>query len=681
MARAAGWTRLGALAPWLALTAVGLFLHARQLAGGRLYFRDSYLMFVPAKRFLWETFHAGEIPQWYPYDAGGTPFIAQSAHSFFHPTTLYYAVLPFWTAFTLQDLTATLLALFGAYLVARELAQSRQSAFLAAVTFGACGYLVCITEFTFTKLSAAGLPWYAWALLVAARRGGPWHLAPAFAMALILFGGEAQIAVMAAGVGLALLVGARRRVAAAFVAPVLGGLLAACQLLPTLRMLPETERVHLLSFEDEWPLTWTHVLGMPWPLHFDPRNDFVVSTYLGIAAVAFAVATLARLRKSRELQMLWLLVIVGVWLALGDAWGLHRLARAVVPFWDIFRYPIKLTLVVSFAVALLAGAGFALLPPGWRRRWGWLLVALLTVELLWRTQPLLRTVDDSFYAEPVLAKAMRERGVGLFGSSFERLDESHFGAEEEPFAHAAAVGGRHVAFGAYFGLPMLTFYTPARAWRAQLFFTARPRSARSYARVYGALGAEYLVESAEVAASTAADVVAREPRYGYALVRLEAALPRAYAAHRALAVKDARAARELMFGSNAFEPGHEIAIETDRPAPEWSARPDEPAVPATITARTNTSVSVAAELPWPGFVVLNETLYGGWEATVDGAPVSIFAANGFVRAVEVPAGSHTLEFRYATPGLVLGLLVSLGALAGSLFWLAAGLARPRSLRH
>jgi len=52
--------RLQRLVPWLALAAVGLLLHAEQLAGGRPYFRDAHLMFVPAKRFL----RAGEIPQW-----------------------------------------------------------------------------------------------------------------------------------------------------------------------------------------------------------------------------------------------------------------------------------------------------------------------------------------------------------------------------------------------------------------------------------------------------------------------------------------------------------------------------------------------------------------------------------------------------------------------------------------
>jgi hypothetical protein len=661
---------LARLAPWLGLTVVGLFLHARQLAGGRPYFRDSHLLMVPAKRFLWETFRAGEIPQWYPYDAGGTPFIAQPANSFFHPTTLYYALLPFWTAFTLQDVTGTLLALFGAYLVARELSQSRQSAFLAAVTFGGCGYLVCITEFQCTKLAAGGLAWYVWSLLVAERRRGRWHLAPAFAMALIILAGEPQTALLAAGVGLALLVGARRKVAGAFFAPLLGGLLAACQLLPALRMIPETERAHVLTFADAWPLTGASLLGMLVPLRFDPRGDFVASTYLGIAAVGCALATLARVRTNRAIATLWLLVIAAVWLGLGDAWGLHRLVRAIVPFWDMFRYPIKLTLVVAFAAALLAGYGFAMLSPALRQRWGWLLVALMTVELVWRTEPLIRTVDDSFYAEPVLAKTMRERGVGLYGSAFERLDRSRFGAEEEPFANAAAVGGFHLAFGAYFGLPMLTYYTPGRAWRTQSFFGEESRTVQELARVYGTLGAKYLVQSAQVAASTSPHIVAREPRYGYVLVYLRQALPRAYAAHRALAVADAAAAHELLF-STRFEPGREIAIETDEPRPEWSARADELPVTARIVARSNTSVTIDATLPWPGFVVLNETMYGGWQATVDGAPAPVLVANGFVRAVEAPPGEHTIEFRYSTPGLKEGVLLSTLALAASLLWLVA----------
>lgn len=196
------------LAPWVGLTAVGVFLHLRELSGSHVFFRDSHAMFVPGKHFLWETLRAGEFPHWYPYDGGGTPFIPQSLYSVFHPTTALYLFLPFWTAFALQDLSGTLAGLFGIYLLARELGQPRLAAFLAAATFGACGYVVCTNEFTFTKLSAGALPWFAWGLLIAERRGGRWHVAAPLAMALVLLGGEPQVAMMAAGVGGVLLFGA-----------------------------------------------------------------------------------------------------------------------------------------------------------------------------------------------------------------------------------------------------------------------------------------------------------------------------------------------------------------------------------------------------------------------------------------------------------------------------------------
>lgn len=433
-------------------------------------------------------------------------------------------------------------------------------------------------------------------------------------------------------------------------------------------MIPETERSQGVPLAEMWPLTWQQVLGFLVPLRLDPREHLVVSTYLGVASVAFALATLPALQGNRTVRALWLLVIIGIWIGLGDDYGLQRVVRAVVPLWDKFRYSVKLTLVVSVAVALLAGTGFATLPARLRRRWGVLLVALMTVELVSHTQPLLWTVDDSFYAEPVLAKAMRQHGVGLYGPSFERLDDSHYGIDEGAFANMAAVGGRSVSTGAFFDLPDVSFYTQGRSGRAVALLSGNDFDVASRARIYGILGAGYLVESATLAAAGRPEIVAREPHYGYVLVRQKHSLPRAYASHRALAVKDVSAARSILLGAT-FKPGREITAEADAPHPDWASRPDEPAIPATITARTNASVTISAELPWPGFVVLNEAMFKGWTATVDGRPVPILVANGFVRAVEVPAGHHVVFFSFTTPGLATGIVITLLTLLACLVWL------------
>jgi uncharacterized membrane protein YfhO len=122
-------------------------------------------------------------------------------------------------------------------------------------------------------------------------------------------------------------------------------------------------------------------------------------------------------------------------------------------------------------------------------------------------------------------------------------------------------------------------------------------------------------------------------------------------------VSSAAEAGAALYGQS-FKPGREILIEAPE-RPEWSARPDALSQPVRIVDRTNSSVSLGADLPWDGFVVLNESYFSGWTATLDGNPTPLLVANGFIRAVEVPAGHHTVELRFQTPGLRAGALCSL----------------------
>ncbi|MBI4670249.1 MAG: YfhO family protein [Chloroflexi bacterium] len=70
-------------------------------------------------------------------------------------------------------------------------------------------------------------------------------------------------------------------------------------------------------------------------------------------------------------------------------------------------------------------------------------------------------------------------------------------------------------------------------------------------------------------------------------------------------------------------------------------------------------VSVRVETNQPGWLVLNDTYYPGWRATVDGQPAEILRANALVRAVAIPAGEHRVEFVYEPLSVKIGALVSL----------------------
>jgi hypothetical protein len=72
------------------------------------------------------------------------------------------------------------------------------------------------------------------------------------------------------------------------------------------------------------------------------------------------------------------------------------------------------------------------------------------------------------------------------------------------------------------------------------------------------------------------------------------------------------------------------------------------------------TVRVRVEAPQPAVLVLLDAYDDGWTAVLDRTTdLRILRANGLVRAVIVPAGSHHVTFRYRAPLLRTGLLLSL----------------------
>ena len=88
---------------------------------------------------------------------------------------------------------------------------------------------------------------------------------------------------------------------------------------------------------------------------------------------------------------------------------------------------------------------------------------------------------------------------------------------------------------------------------------------------------------------------------------------------------------------------------------------------ATITAASDDAVSVEVEAPAAGILVLHDLFYPGWEARVDGVPSPVLRADLLLRGVAVPAGHHTVQFRFHPFSLA-----NLAAAAGGLLHGAGG---------
>lgn len=93
-------------------------------------------------------------------------------------------------------------------------------------------------------------------------------------------------------------------------------------------------------------------------------------------------------------------------------------------------------------------------------------------------------------------------------------------------------------------------------------------------------------------------------------------------------------------------------------------------------------VSILVHATQPGWLVLSDVWYPGWEATVDGMPTVVERANYAFRAVAVPPGKHAVELRMRPTAYVLGKVLSGVAILGlALYCVGMALMRFRTRHH
>lgn len=162
---------------------------------------------------------------------------------------------------------------------------------------------------------------------------------------------------------------------------------------------------------------------------------------------------------------------------------------------------------------------------------------------------------------------------------------------------------------------------------------------------------------------------APSPGAGYRLVyrgdlaiyENERALPRAFVASECRVATDGPSALAALFDPG-FQPARTVVVEAeDGEAPRCQGA--GAGGTATVVAYGAHEVTIHASAPTGGWLVLSDTYYPGWQATLDGAPTPIYPADYALRAVELPPGDHVVAFSYAPRSFRVGLAISLAALA------------------
>jgi hypothetical protein len=137
-------------------------------------------------------------------------------------------------------------------------------------------------------------------------------------------------------------------------------------------------------------------------------------------------------------------------------------------------------------------------------------------------------------------------------------------------------------------------------------------------------------------------------------------LPRAFIVHNAQVVPGDAEARAALHAA-----GLEISRTATLPAaPPCSLEPL--AVPAEeaaqVVGESPNHLDLTTRSASAGLLVLSEVDYPGWQVKVDGQSAQVLRADTVLRAVCLPAGSHTVRFEFVPRDLAIGAIISCLAL-------------------
>ncbi len=358
---------LAALASFLLIALV--FFWKSVLGQGVIGGADLVLQFYPYKAYARDLISQGELPLWNPLVYLGAPLLANAQAGLLYPPNVLFLLFSFPSALTWSAVLHVWWALAGMYLFLRHgLGTTVFGAWIGALCFGAGGFLLPHLEQLHLAHTAAWLPW----LLLCARRASvppatTWLLLGGIATAFSFTAGHTQAFYYAFGaVGLfcAFLLFApppeqSSRWWPLFVPViflVIGGILSAAQLLPTLEAMAHAYAGGAALPESAAAVNRSEVLYSLLPRYWAGPGVGAVG-YIGAGGALLAFFGAVQVARERWVGFFLFLVVFGFILALGAATPFYGMLHAVMPGSGAFQAAGPWLLLVSFGLAALAALG------------------------------------------------------------------------------------------------------------------------------------------------------------------------------------------------------------------------------------------------------------------------------------------------------------------------------------
>ncbi len=764
--------------PFLPIWLAPLILFGPTLLTGRvLYWGTPFLQFIPWRIATVHMLANGEPPFWNALNGMGAPLLANYQSGLLYPPNwlalLFGAIggvgALAWSE-TLIVLLHVIWAGMGMALLVRALGMNTLAQTTGGLAFGLSSYLISRTSFL--SMNAA-VPWLPWVIFGATRmilstgKSVFNRILPLTgSISMLLLAGHAQTAWYSLCLGGVWVIylgwrsGGWRYCLKTLLwytgATVLSAAIAAVQLVPTLEYLRQSPRASSLSYDftvnySFWP--W-RILSLFAPdLFGNPaQGDYWFNAYfwedaiyIGLLPILMAIYTLFRKTKVKEKEtletiihsrslpiFLWLLVIITFVIAMGRYTPIFPFLYKNIPTFDMFQAPTRWTIIIEFAIALLAALGVHhwQCPTGRGLYWARLGTAgsfAITLGALIVWIGILGDVNQTFI-RAVSLTGIFALGIGLLTLTAPK-DKSEASHPLWVFALVVLLSADLLLadWGMNPSIQSSLYTHPAANLKETLDLTVGHRlliekgteEELKFARFFKVeafqisenwdnLRGVYLPDanlvdgiasvnnfdplipdrfSRWMSLYNSADPVSQKTLLKWmdvsAVETIDGATP------YGVRLKPAEGASRWRWASCVIPVANEEEAfnKVQDSLSVTSGNSDlhkvilegvnldggepcdgEASAQITPTEIRSSRAAVSINAPKAGWLIQSDTWYPGWTATVDGKPTQVLPANGAFRAIRIPEGEHEVVLQYQPSSFTYGLMVTAAALLSLGLW-------------
>jgi hypothetical protein len=714
------WLRQRLLAPLVLFLICTLFFWKLVLSDQYTWMEtpDIARQVLPWFQFQVGEWQRGRLPLWDPFTWNGQPLLAQAQPGAAYPFNWLLFWMPTrhgWIRQATLHWYFVLIhfgAMLAAYALGRSLGARRLAAVAGGVLFGLGGYMVAIDW----PQMLNGAMWAPLVLMFTLRAIEGYRIwansaSAGACLGMSLLAGHHQaptfLAVAVAGVWLYAILaraGNWRRLAAGAVL-----LFTIAALVSAFQSLPAWEYSKLAVRWVGTPEPIGHEVKVPYSIHQHyslppfavlgvvlPSMYWHVNPYIGFVAAALAVLGAGLGWSIRGVRVAVVLAVAGFFLALGSDGLIHGALYSFLPVFDKARSPSAGIILFHLACAALVSVGleeaFRRGPGEWTRsmiRYPLIFAAVVltvvlavylarggkvTIDLFSAVTGLIAILFAALFAGwragkiaavPLTAALLFLMLVELSHHSTALLPHKSETARNTllgqlalnddlvKFIHATQGGPPRVELADSGGLPNVNDWFGFETTGSYLAsVTANAIDMSSWIpEARRLLGVRYLIGKEP---SGGWNRLVFETKGGANVFENPAAFPRVWTVHQADPDWD-----HVRWRNNLHHPPFDFRLRApvNGPAPSLESCGGEDF--SALLRRESTRVLIWAEMQCRGILVLSDTHYPGWTATVDGHPANILEVYGGLRGVIAERGAHRIEMRYRPVSVYAGAALSL----------------------